>query len=147
MPLVTLYTYTFSLFSNVASFEGLVPFFVLPLLKVTAQKILFDVLPYDSYMERAEMTVTGAEVGSMSVKLTGLLSGELLWRNTEFSAKKTDGTDVGVIFSGGTSVGTSGYPGGPIINADSNIILLFDDVVDPADIASVTIGGTEIVFR
>lgn len=111
------------------------------------QKILFDILPYDSYVERAEMTVTGAEVGSMSVKLTGLITGDLLWNDCTFSAKKTDGATVGLIFSGGHASGHGKYPGAPMIDWDGSITLLFDEVVDPADIVSVTVNDTEFIFK
>lgn len=111
------------------------------------QKILFDILPYNSYVERAEMTVTGAEVGSMSVKLTGLITGDLLWNDCTFSAKKTDGTTVGLIFTGGHASGHGEYSGAPMFDWDGSITLLFDEVVDPADIASVMVNDTEFIFK
>lgn len=105
------------------------------------QAIDLDRLPDSD--ERCRMFVTSAEVGSMSVKLNGLIRGDLRWRDSTFTAVKTDGTPVGLIFSGGSTIG--GEPSSGL--KDGDIILLFDDIVNPADIASVTINGTELLFK
>ncbi|MBP3855458.1 MAG: hypothetical protein IK990_07610 [Ruminiclostridium sp.] len=79
-----------------------------------------------------------AEVGCMTIKLFGLFS-EQVMQNEDVFAKMADGSLMQMKWSGAGGYLHDGY-------TDGSMTFTFPDIVQPCDVRSVVINGSEIIF-